>query len=229
MQNFELSPWALLSPSAGEQIKWVKFSEEYILRIDWFFVLLLLIPAKWSRIWSPDVNPQVTIQCFSRNWVNLRSILVEIEVTEETYAKRSKRSKDGKETSILFFRRNSSCYFQTSANSPGYGPRMSFYRWNFFFNCIETREPAILVDIEVTKETCEEKPPEQISKGNFGVLISTWSVKTLKFKTLKILEELSIAYLKWYFVLLPTPANGLEYSPRVSFYIWAQFLLHKKS
>lgn len=42
-----------------------------------------------------------------------------------------------------------------------------------FINCNETREPAILVDIEVTEETCEEKPPEQRSKETFGMLIST--------------------------------------------------------
>ena len=36
-----------------------------------------------------------------------------------------------------------------------------------FFNCNETREPGILVNIEVTEETCEEKSSEQKSERKF--------------------------------------------------------------
>ena len=229
MQNFELSPWALLSPSAGEtdqmgEVQWGIYpSDRLILRAttsNTCKVIQNMVPGCQSTgdntMFFKELSELAKHSC--RNWGHGRNVCEEKQ--------KEQRWKGNFDT---FFSEEFFVLLPTSANSPGYGPRMSLYRWNFFFICIETREPAILVDIEVTKETCEEKPPEQISKGNFGVLISTWSVKTLKFKTLKILEELSIAYLKWYFVLLPTPANGLEYSPRVSFYIWAQFLLHKKS
>ena len=109
-----------------------------------------------------------------RNWGHGRNVC-----EEKQKEQRSKGNFDTF-TSEEFF-----VLLPTSATSPGYSPRMSFYRWNSFLIAMKLVNPPFLSTLRSQKKHAKRnhrsKDRKEISESWY--LHDRW--KTLEFKTLK--------------------------------------------